>query len=68
MTIVNIYLWVVIKSKIYKEEHKMKKFDLCVKLVVEDVKSDLTGYYKDAEIETWADYAMEALKQYTQHM
>ena len=29
----------------------MKKFDLCIKLVVEDVKEDLTGYYKDSDIE-----------------
>ena len=34
----------------------MKKFDLCVKLVVEDIKSDLEGYYKNSGIETWADY------------
>lgn len=37
----------------------MKKFDLCIKLVVEDVKEDLTGYYKDSDIETWADYVEE---------
>ena len=37
----------------------MKKFDLCVKLVVEDVKADLDGYYKDSGIETWADYLEE---------
>lgn len=37
----------------------MKKFDLCVKLVVEDIKADLTGYYKDSDIETWADYLEE---------
>lgn len=37
----------------------MNKFDLCIKLVVEDVKADLTGYYKDADIETWADYVEE---------
>ena len=37
----------------------MKKFDLCVKLVVEDIKEDLTGYYKDSGIETWADYLEE---------
>lgn len=37
----------------------MKKFDLCIKLVVEDIKGDLTGYYKDSEIETWADYLEE---------
>lgn len=37
----------------------MKKFDLCIKLVVEDIKSDLDGYYKDSEIETWADYLEE---------
>ena len=37
----------------------MKKFDLCVKLVVEDIKSDLEGYYKDSGIETWADYLEE---------
>lgn len=37
----------------------MNKFDLCIKLVVEDVKNDLTGYYKDADIETWADYVEE---------
>ena len=37
----------------------MKKFDLCVKLVVEDIKSDLTGYYKNSGIETWADYLEE---------
>ena len=37
----------------------MKKFDLCVKLVVEDIKEDLTGYYKDSGIETWTDYLEE---------
>ena len=37
----------------------MKKFDLCVKLVVEDIKSDLEGYYKNSGIETWADYLEE---------
>lgn len=37
----------------------MKKFDLCVKLVVEDIKGDLDGYYKDSEIETWSDYLEE---------
>ena len=37
----------------------MKKFYLCVKLVVEDIKSDLEGYYKDSGIETWADYLEE---------
>ena len=37
----------------------MKKFDLCVKLVVEDIKIDLEGYYKDSGIETWADYLEE---------
>ena len=37
----------------------MKKFDLCVKLVVEDIKEDLAGYYEDSGIETWADYLEE---------
>lgn len=37
----------------------MNKFDLCVKLVVEDIKEDLTGYYKDSGIETWDDYLEE---------
>lgn len=37
----------------------MNKFDLCIKLVVEDIKEDLTGYYKDSEIETWSDYLEE---------
>ena len=30
-----------------------------IRLVVEDIKADLTGYYKDCEIETWADYLEE---------
>lgn len=30
-----------------------------IELVVEDIKSDLTGYYKDCEIETWSDYLDE---------
>lgn len=37
----------------------MNKFELCIKLVVDDVKADLTGYYKDSGIETWADYVEE---------
>lgn len=37
----------------------MNKFDLCVKLIVDDVKADLTGYYKDSDIETWSDYVEE---------
>lgn len=37
----------------------MNKFELCIKLVVDDVKADLTGYYKDSDIETWADYVEE---------
>lgn len=37
----------------------MSKFELCVKLVVEDVKADLDGYYKDNGIETWGDYLEE---------
>jgi hypothetical protein len=37
----------------------MNKFELAVKLVVEDIKSDLDGYYKDSGIETWADYLDE---------
>ena len=37
----------------------MNKFELATKLVVEDVKSDLDGYYKDNGIETWADYLEE---------
>lgn len=35
------------------------KLELAVKLVVEDIKSDLDGYYKDNGIETWADYLEE---------
>lgn len=35
------------------------KLELAVKLVVEDIKSDLDGYYKDSGIETWADYLEE---------
>lgn len=30
-----------------------------IKLVVEDIKADLTGYYKDCGIETWSDYLDE---------
>lgn len=30
-----------------------------IELVVEDIKADLTGYYKDCGIETWADYLEE---------
>lgn len=37
----------------------MNKFELCIKLVVDDVKADLTGYYKNSGIETWADYVEE---------
>ena len=37
----------------------MNKFELCIKLVVDDVKADLTGYYKNSGIETWSDYVEE---------
>lgn len=37
----------------------MNKFELCVNLVVNDIKEDLTGYYKDSGIETYADYLEE---------
>lgn len=37
----------------------MNKFELATKLVVEDIKSDLEGYYKDSGVETWADYLEE---------
>lgn len=37
----------------------MNKFELCIKLVVEDVKEDLTGYYKDSGINTWSEYLEE---------
>lgn len=37
----------------------MNKFELCVKLVVDDVKADLEGYYKNSDIETWGDYLEE---------
>ena len=37
----------------------MEKFELAVKLVVEDVKSDLDGYYKDLGIKTWSEYLEE---------
>lgn len=30
-----------------------------IKLVVEDIKADLTGYYKDCGIENWSDYLEE---------
>lgn len=37
----------------------MNKFELCIKLIVDDVKADLEGYYKNSDIETWADYVEE---------
>lgn len=37
----------------------MNKFELATKLVVEDVKSDLDGYYKDWGIKTWSEYLEE---------
>lgn len=37
----------------------MNKFELAVKIIVVDIETDLDGYYKDSEIETWADYLEE---------
>lgn len=37
----------------------MNKFELCIKLIADDVKADLEGYYKNSDIETWADYVEE---------
>ena len=37
----------------------MNKFELAVKLVAEDIKSDLNGYYKDCGIKTWSEYLEE---------
>lgn len=37
----------------------MDKFELATKLVAEDVKSDLDGYYKDWGIKTWSEYLEE---------
>lgn len=37
----------------------MNKFELATKLVVEDVKSDLDGYYKDCGIKTLYEYLEE---------
>ena len=55
------YMYYIAYNELVRKEmnRKMKKFDLCVKLVVEDVKADLDGYYKDSDIETWADYLEE---------
>lgn len=37
----------------------MNKFELATKLVVEDIKEDLNGYYKDCGIRTWTEYLEE---------
>lgn len=33
----------------------MKKFELAVKIIVDEQEKELTGYYQDWGIETWAD-------------
>ena len=37
----------------------MNKFELCVSLIVNDIKADLDGYYKDFGIKTYAEYLEE---------
>ena len=54
----NMLYCICSKKEIHKkkeEVHKMKKFELAVKIIVDEQEKELTGYYQDWGIETWAD-------------
>lgn len=37
----------------------MNKLEIAIKLVVNDIKEDLEGYYSDCGIKTWSEYLEE---------
>ena len=37
----------------------MKKLEIAINLIVNDIKEDLNGYYSDREINAWSEYLEE---------